>query len=111
MTHDPSEYIKGLQQLLISDKKNIAFLFGAGTSVAKKDKDSIYVPAIDEMTKNIEDILNETEAYKTALSDIRKDIESNEGSYNIESLLSNIELKIQIIDSGTLTALKRKLSH
>lgn len=108
MTHDPSEYIKGLQQLLISDKKNIAFLFGAGTSVAKKDKDSIYVPAIDEMTKNIEDILNETEAYKTALSDIRKDIESNEGSYNIESLLSNIELKIQIIDSGTLNGLSKE---
>ena len=38
MTHDPSEYIKGLQQLLISDKKNVAFLFGAGTSLAKKIK-------------------------------------------------------------------------
>lgn len=36
LTHDPSEYIRGLQQLLISDKKKIAFLFGAGTSLAKK---------------------------------------------------------------------------
>lgn len=35
-THDPSEYIRGLQQLLISDKKKIGFLFGAGTSSAKK---------------------------------------------------------------------------
>lgn len=36
MIFDPSEYIKGIQQLLISDKKRIAFLFGAGTSLAKK---------------------------------------------------------------------------
>lgn len=33
---DPSEYIKGIQQLLISDKKKIGFLCGAGTSLAKK---------------------------------------------------------------------------
>lgn len=33
---DPSEYIKGLQQLLISDKKKVGFLCGAGTSLAKK---------------------------------------------------------------------------
>ncbi len=31
--HDPSEYIKGLQQILISDKKRIGFLFGAGSSI------------------------------------------------------------------------------
>lgn len=29
MTFDPTEYIKGIQQLLISDKKRIAFLCGA----------------------------------------------------------------------------------
>ena len=35
---DPSEIVKGIQQLLVSDKKKIAFLFGAGTSIAKKNK-------------------------------------------------------------------------
>jgi hypothetical protein len=35
MTHDPSEYIRGLQALLVSDKKKIGFLFGAGTSLCK----------------------------------------------------------------------------
>ncbi|TXK93972.1 hypothetical protein BMR11_15965 [Methylococcaceae bacterium CS5] len=108
MTHDPSEYIKGLQQLLISDKKNVAFLFGAGTSLAKKNKDSIYVPAIDEMTQNIEKALNATESYKKALSEIRKEIKSNDRSYNIEILLSNIELKIQIIGGGTLDGLNKE---
>lgn len=102
MTHDPSEYIKGLQQLLISDKKNVAFLFGAGTSFAKKNKKSINVPAIDKMTRDIEQILNATNSYKKALSEIREEIESSDHSYNIESLLSNIESKIQIISTGTL---------
>lgn len=52
LTHDPSEYIRGLQQLLVSDKKKIAFLFGAGTSLAKKNEDSKNIPAIDKMTVN-----------------------------------------------------------
>jgi len=108
MTHDPSEYIKGLQQLLISDKKNIAFLFGAGTSFAKKNKNSINVPAIDEMTRNVENILNAKNSYKKALFEIRKEIESVDRGYNIESLLSNIELKIQIIGTGTLNGLDKE---
>lgn len=108
MTHDPSEYIKGLQQLLISDKKNIAFLFGAGTSLAKKNKDSIYVPAIDEMTKNVEKSLNKNETYKLALEEIQEEMKSNDCRYNIETLLSNLELKIQIIGGGTLNKLDKK---
>jgi len=108
MAHDPSEYIKGLQQLLISDKKNIAFLFGAGTSLAKKNKDSIYVPAIDEMTKNVESSLNKNDTYKLALEEIREEMKLNECRYNIETLLSNLELKIQIIGGGTLNKLNKK---
>ena len=108
MTHDPSEYIKGLQQLLISDKKNIAFLFGAGTSLARKNINSIYVPAIDEMTQNIETILNKDKSYKKALKEIQEEIKLNKHSYNIESLLSNIELKIKIIGGGTLNSLNKE---
>lgn len=107
MEHDPSEYIKGLQQLLISDKKNIAFLFGAGTSLAKKYEDSIYVPAIDEMTKKIETALKTTPSHSTALEEIRQEIESSDSNYNIETLLTNIEQKIQIIGSGTLNGLDK----
>lgn len=108
MAHDPSEYIKGLQQLLISDKKNIAFLFGAGTSLAQKNSDSVYVPAIDEMTEKIEIVLNKNVLYKTALEEIRKEIESNGARYNIETLLSNIELKTQIIGEGNLNGLDKR---
>jgi hypothetical protein len=103
MTHDPSEYIKGLQQLLVSDKKNIAFLFGAGTSLSKKNKNSIIIPAMEEMTENIEKKLSENEPFKKALEEIKKEIGDG---YNIESLLSNIELKIQVMgDSGSLNGL------
>jgi len=35
-THDPREFVRGLQQILISDKKRLGFLFGAGTSMAIK---------------------------------------------------------------------------
>ena len=33
LNHDPSEYIRGIKQILISDKKRIGFLFGAGSLV------------------------------------------------------------------------------
>ena len=105
MTHDPSENIRGLQQLLVLDKKKIAFLFGAGTSLAKKNNDSIIVPAIEKMTRDIETELNKTSQYKTAINEIRQEIESKELSYNVESLLSNIEQKIEIIGDGNLNKL------
>ena len=105
MTHDPSEKIRGLQQLLVSDKKKIAFLFGAGTSLAKKNNDSIIVPAIGKMTSDIETELNKKSKYNTAINEIRQEIESKKLSYNVESLLSNIEQKIQIIGDGNLNNL------
>lgn len=46
LTHDPSEYIRGIQQILISDKKKIGFLLGAGSSLASKNEKSLTVPAI-----------------------------------------------------------------
>ncbi|MES9901765.1 MAG: SIR2 family protein [Sedimenticola sp.] len=107
MTHDPTEYIKGLQQLLISDKKRIAFLFGAGTSLAKKDKNkSISVPAISEITSKIEKELNKKENYKKALEEIKNELQNQNFAYNIETILSNIEQKINIIGDGTLNGLK-----
>ena len=106
--HDPTEYIKGLQQLLVSDKKRIAFLFGAGTSLAKKDKNkSISVPAIGKMTSDIETELNKNNDYKTAIEEIKREIKDQILDYNIETLLSNIEQKINIMGGGTLNKLKK----
>jgi hypothetical protein len=105
MTHDPSEYIRGLKQLLISDKKKIAFLFGAGTSLAKKSTNSKTVPAIGKMTEYIESELSKDALYKNAIEGIKKEI--GEEKYTIETLLSNIEQKRQIIGNGMLNGLNR----
>lgn len=109
MTHDPSEYIRGLQKLLISDKKRIAFLFGAGTSLSKKSDDSTVIPAIDQLTQEIESKLNEKAEYKTAIAEVKQEITKSTGNtYNIETLLSNLEQKVQIIANGTLNGLEKR---
>jgi hypothetical protein len=104
MTHDPSECIRGLQQLLISDKKKIAFLFGAGTSLAKKNENSKNVPAIGTMTQSIEEDLSKDVLYKIAISKIKEEIGD---AYTIETLLSNIESKYQIIGKEKLNGLDK----
>lgn len=105
ITHDPSEYIRGLQQLLVSDKKKIAFLFGAGTSLAKKDTDkSKNIPAIGEMTVNIETALSVLPIYKTAIAQIKTEI--GEDRYTIETLLSSLEQKKQVVGASNLNGLK-----
>lgn len=103
---DPVEYIRGLQQLLVSDKKRIGFLFGAGTSLAKKNEKSITVPAIDNMTNTVVEKLSEKSEFKTAIKQIR--IEVGIDKFNIESFLSNIESKKSIIGNGILNGLDRK---
>jgi len=105
LTHDPSEHIRGLQQLLISDKKKIAFLFGAGTSLAKKNKDSVFVPAIEDLTQGIEEELSRNPKYKKAITEIKNEIGIDR--YNIETLLSNLEQKLEIIANGRLNELTK----
>ena len=104
LTHDPSEFIRGLQQLLISDKKKIAFLFGAGTSLAKKCDESPCIPAIGELTQTIEADLSKIDKYKEAINEIKED-EIGIDKYNIETLLSNLEQKLLVIGKGNLNGL------
>lgn len=106
INHDPSEYIRGVQQILISDKKRIGFLFGAGTSLSKKNESSLTVPAIGRMTKEIvEKLGEENESFRTALNEIKDEI--GEDKFNVETLLSNLEQKASIIKHGTLNSLKK----
>ena len=104
---DPSEYIKGLQQLLISDKKKIGFLCGAGTSLAKKNKNSLNVPAIGAMTESVIQDLCKKEKYQKAVLEIKQEIieRYGEAGFHIESLLSNVEEKKEIIGKGILNGL------
>ena len=103
-SHDPSEYIRGIQQILISDKKRIGFLFGAGSSLARKSEDSLVVPAIGEMTRDIlQQIEKKDVKYQKAFEHIKKELIDN---FNIETILSNLEQKAKLIGDGdTLNSL------
>ena len=107
ITHDPSEYIRGIQQILISDKKKIGFLFGAGSSLASKNEKSLTVPAIGKMT---EEIVKETgslnEKYKVAFEEIKEELGAE--NFNIETILSNLEQKSSFIGKGTLNSMNKE---
>ena len=110
--YNPQEYIRQLQSLLISDKKKIGFLFGAGTSLALKKggSDKSKVPAITELTKSIVDEISKTEngqenKHKIALESIKTEL--GDEKYNIEYILSNIIQKKEIIGEGELNGLKK----
>lgn len=105
--HDPSEYIRGIQQILISDKKKIGFLFGAGSSLAWKNEKSLLVPAIGKMTTEIvEEVEKVNPIFKTALEAIREDL--GENNFNIETILSNLEQKLSIIGREKLHSLNKE---
>jgi hypothetical protein len=108
MTHDPLEYIRGLQQLLVSDKKKLAFLFGSGTSSAKKNNSSIVIPGIDMMTEQIENALSRELHYKKAIKEIKQEMVLRNEIFTVETWLSNIEQKCQVIGNGILNGLKRE---
>jgi hypothetical protein len=104
-THDPREHIRGIHQILISDKKRIGFLFGAGTSFGT-GMQTVSVPAIQKMTKII---VAEVEAHSpefaAAIKEIQSETELLKAGFNIETLLSSIEAKRAVIGAGKLNGL------
>jgi hypothetical protein len=104
-THDPREHIRGIHQILISDKKRIGFLFGAGTSLATGHP-SVFVPAIEKMTKTIVDeVKAHSPEFATAIEEIQSETELLKVAFNIETLLSSIEAKRAVIGAGKLNGL------
>jgi len=103
--HDPREHIRGIHQILISDKKRIGFLFGAGTSSATNVLTS-RVPAIAEMTNQIvEEVKAHSPEFSSAVAAIQLEIENINTPFTIESLLSTIEAKRTVIGEGVLNGL------
>jgi hypothetical protein len=104
-THDPREHIRGIHQILVSDKKRIGFLFGAGSSFAT-GMSSACVPTIETMTKII---VREVEAHSgefaNAVQEIKTETEGANVSFNVESFLSCIEAKRAVIGAGKLNGL------
>lgn len=103
--HDPREQVRGLHQILTSDKKRIGFLFGAGTSFAT-GLNGICVPAIAKMTSDIvQHVATQSAALAVAIGDIQAELNVAKIAFNIESLLSSIESKRAVIGAGTLNGL------
>src|SRR5690606_25696660 len=101
---DPVEFIRGLQQILVSDKKRVGFLFGAGTSVAKKSSSSPNVSAVFQMTKEIVEKLTSIEKrYETCFNQVKDEIGPEK--FNIESILSKLEQKYEVVGRGELNGL------
>lgn len=104
-THDPREHIRGIHQILISDKKRIGFLFGAGSSFAT-GVPTVSVPAIEKMTKIIvAKVEAQSPEFAAAVKEIRTEAELGKVVFNIESLLSSIEAKRAVIGAGELNGL------
>lgn len=104
-THDPREHIRGVRQILISDKKRIGFLFGAGSSFATGLK-NVCVPLVESMTRIvIDEIMAGSPEFATAVAEIKTEIEQGTGTFNIESFLSCVEAKRTVIGAGELNGL------
>lgn len=126
--HDPREFIRGLQQILISDTKRIGFLCGAGTSMAAEMRDKhgnfVYTdtekksikPLIPGIRKITEVILNgiTDEEFKVALKVIREELEDAEidekkknDVFMLENIISSIDQKLRVMGKGILCGLDK----
>ena len=108
LTHDPREFVRGLQQILISDTKRLGFFFGAGTSMAIRkgaNKNSV-IPGVKEMTDTIISSISEKK-YKEALEMIKKELEKLKIDFYIEYILSNITQKEHVVGSEKLCGLAK----
>ncbi|MCK9482182.1 MAG: SIR2 family protein [Bacteroidia bacterium] len=107
---DPTVYLRGLQQILISDSKKIGFLFGAGTScsVKKGSSNKSSILDINKMTKYITENLGlKSDKYQIALDKIHDELNNNNVGFTIENLLSNITQKHLIIGDEILCGLNK----
>lgn len=125
-THDPREFIRGLQQVLISDTKRIGFLCGAGTSMAanltdangkqvfgENNKRMPLIPGVEKMTEVIvgliteEDFKNAINILKDELREAEQDETKKDKTFLIENIISAVDQKLRVIGNGELCGLKK----
>lgn len=83
MKHNPSRVAHELREHLASDKRNLGFFMGAGTSMA------IGLPGIDQLTGLVEKSLS-SELFAKSFNQIKSEISTN--SPNVELVLNRIRL-------------------
>lgn len=107
-SHDPREFVRGLQQILISDSKRLGFLFGAGTSMACKKgaNDCSKIPGVRKMTEMVIGKINEKN-FRAALDQIKEELETEKIDFQLEYILSSIIQKEQVVGKEKLCGLKK----
>lgn len=124
--HDPREFIRGIQQILINNTIRIGFLFGAGASMAapltdkdgknikgEKGKTLPLIPGVWEMTEQILESVTDKK-HKKALGVIKEELEDAEidekkkpNVFMLENIISAIDQKLRVIGQGTLCGLNK----
>jgi hypothetical protein len=107
-SHDPREFVRGLQQILISDSKRLGFLFGAGTSMACKKGGSkcSQIPGVRKMTEMIIAKITDKK-FAAALNQIKEELEADKIDFQLEYILSCIIQKEQVVGKEQLCGLKK----
>lgn len=114
-SYDPREYIRQLQQILISGSKRIGFLLGAGSSMIKekpskgtdgKDIMVSLVPGTEEITNKVVDTIKTSKEQK-AIQLIKVELEAEGKRFHIENLLSKIVQKEQVVGVEKLCGLTK----
>lgn len=91
MNHNPSRVAHELREHLASDKRNLGFLMGAGTSM------SIGLPGIDKLTELVEGSLpSEKENFKKYFGQIK--LEISHETPNVELVLNRIRLIRELLN-------------
>jgi len=130
-SHDPREFIRGIQQILVNNTIRIGFLFGAGTSMAapltdkdgkavvdKKNHNLPLIPGIWSMTEKIiaaitdNDFQNALKIIKEELEEDEDDKEKKKSVFMLENIISVIDQKLKVIGKDKLCGLdKNKLKE
>lgn len=126
-SHDPREFIRSVQQILINNKIRIGFLFGAGSSMAapltdkegkqildKKKKSVPLIPGISAMTDKIvsgikeKDFIAALKIIKMELEDAEKDVIKKKSVFMLENIISSIDQKLRVVGKDTLCGLNKE---
>lgn len=109
--HDPREFVRALQQILVSDSKHIGFLTGAGTSMLKERPDEngkliSIIPGTKEMTTTIVSGFKDKNA--SAIETIKNELNEEKAIFHIENLISKIAQKELVVGEEKLCGLTKK---
>lgn len=104
-SHNPKQVIEQLQVILSNPAKKIGFLFGAGISATDKAGKELIKTSQGMINAVIDELVG---TMKIAVEHIKKEIESNDEHFNIETLLSKISEKERAAGNEKLCGLNKE---